>query len=81
MNYAQELVNDSKQTAKWDEATGQDYLEYKEKGIVHKIWIENRKSLELKMKEVSESEMAGYAFWKYGLQNNGVWSMIAKYTK
>ncbi len=81
MNYAQELVNDSKQTAKWDETTGQDYLEYKEKGIVHKIWIENRKSLELKMKEVSGSEMAGYAFWKYGLQNNGVWSMIAKYTK
>lgn len=79
MKYAEELVQDSKSQLKWDEENGLNYAEYTKSGVIHKIWIENAKSLDLKLKEVNSHKMAGVAFWKAGMEKKDVWDIIEKY--
>lgn len=81
MKGAKEVVKDSGKEAKWDEETGTTYLEYKKDGIVNRLWLEDEKSLELKMKAVSEADLGGVSFWKLGLEESSVWNMIEKYVK
>ena len=80
MKYAEELVNDAKADITWDEERGLDYAEYTKDGTLYKIWLENAKSLELKLKEVESGKMAGVAFWKAGMEKKSVWDTIEKYT-
>lgn len=75
----QTIVERSGAKPVWDDTTGQNYLEYRSDGALHRMWIEDKESLELKMKEVFDAKLAGYAFWKYGLENKDVWNMIVKY--
>ena len=81
MRYTKQIVEKSGKQPVWDDKTGQNYLEFTDNGVVHKMWIEDRDSLELKMKEVAGAKVAGVAFWKYGLESADVWNMIVKYLK
>lgn len=79
MKYAEELVSDAKAQLTWDEERGLEYAEYTKGGVLYKIWLENAKSLGLKLKEVSSGNMAGVAFWKAGMEKKNVWDTIEKY--
>lgn len=79
MRYASELASGSGAEIVWDEAVGLDYVEYKENSSIRKIWIENPKSLDLKMKAVADGGAAGMAFWKLGMETAAVWDTVAKY--
>ncbi len=81
MKYAAELVSDAGVEPVWDDASGMYYAEYKAKGALHKIWLENAKSLDLKMQAVSESNAAGMGFWKLGLETSSIWDNVLKYKK
>lgn len=81
MKGAKEVVKESGKDAEWDEETGTSYVEYTKDGVVNKLWIEDTKSLELKMKAVSEADLGGVSFWKLGLEEASVWNMIEKYVK
>lgn len=81
MSYAQEILSDSKTNAVWNEETGMNYLEYTKDNSIHKMWIEDINSLQLKMEEVSKNNTAGVAFWKLGMEDKSVWDMIYKYNK
>lgn len=81
MEGAQDVVRESGKDAAWDDKTGMNYLEYTSNKAIHKIWIEDAKSLELKMKAVAEAQVGGMAFWKLGLEQSAVWETIVKYTK
>jgi len=80
MKYASEIASDSGAEIVWDEETGLDYVEYKQNSSLCRMWIENPKSLDLKIKAVSGSGAAGMAFWKLGLETKAAWDIIAKYT-
>lgn len=79
MKYAEELVTDAKADVTWDEERGLEYAEYTKDGVLHKIWLENARSLGIKLKEVSSGNMAGVAFWKAGMEKKNVWDTIEKY--
>lgn len=81
MKGAQEVVKDSGKDAVWNDETGTYYAEYTQDGVIHKIWVEDTKSLELKLKAVSEAKVGGVSFWKLGLEDTSVWNMIEKYVK
>lgn len=81
MKGAKEVVSDSGKKATWDDKAGTSYAEYTKDGVVHKIWVEDAKSLELKMKAVAEAKVGGVAFWKVGLEEKAVWNVIEKYVK
>ena len=79
MRSAKENMIDAGAAFAWDDSTGTNYAEYTRDGVVYKMWLEDQKSLEEKMKTVSDSKTAGYAFWKLGLEDSSVWDMIIKY--
>lgn len=81
MSYAQTILQDSGAKAVWDDKTGMNYLEYTSDKVLHKMWIEDINSLQVKMEEVAKHETAGVAFWKLGLEDRSVWDMIIKYNK
>lgn len=81
MNYAQDILQDSGAKAVWDDGVGMNYLEYTKDKTLHKIWIEDINSLQMKMEEVAKHKVAGVAFWKLGLEESSVWDMIRKYNK
>lgn len=79
MGYASELASSSSANMVWDEEAGLNYIEYRENGSLRKMWIENRKSLDLKMKAVADGDVAGMAFWKLGMEVSSIWDAVAKY--
>ena len=80
MNYAKQTMTDAGAQFQWDDATGMNYAEYKKDGVVYKMWLEDEKSLEEKLKAAISGDVAGVAFWKLGLEKSSVWDMIIKYT-
>ena len=79
MRSAKEVMVDAGAAFDWNDDSGMNYAEYTKDSVVYKMWLEDQSSLEEKMKVVSESKTAGYAFWKLGLEDSAVWDMIIKY--
>lgn len=81
MEYAEELVQESGSGKNWDEETQMNYISWTAAKTLHKLWIEDGASLELKLKAASDADVAGVAFWKLGLEKQDIWDTIIKYTK
>lgn len=79
MEQAQAILDQNKVEAKWDNETKQYYGEYESGGKTYKIWLEEEKSLEEKLKVIEENNVAGIASWKLGLEKSSVWNVILKY--
>ena len=63
----------------WSEEVGQYVAEYASEDKTHKVWIENEKSLEEKLRVMKDSKLAGAAYWKLGLEGPSAWDTIIKY--
>ena len=63
----------------WSEEDGQHYAEYEYQGKTYKIWLEDEKSMELRLQLMREKNLAGAAFWKLGLEKNSIWDLVIKY--
>ena len=80
MKYAKEVFEDAGIEPVWDDKTGMYYGEYTKDDSLYKMWMEDEKSLEEKVKAATAGKVAGLAFWKLGLENSSAWDMIIKYT-
>ena len=81
MERAFKILEENGITPEWNAELGQYYGEYlTEQGRV-RIWLEDEKSLEEKLKVISQNELAGVAGWKLGLETGGVWSVIGQYNQ
>lgn len=63
----------------WDEMTMQYYGEYDLDGITCKVWMEEERSIEEKLKVMQANNIAGVASWKLGLEKDSVWEVISRY--
>lgn len=79
MAEVQKLISANGVTPIWSAVDGQYYVEYINKGVTYKIWVEDATSLEEKLKVMQEYQLAGGAFWKLGLETSNVWDTIIKY--
>lgn len=70
-------VNGAEKT--WLDDMGQFYTEYVNNNITYKIWFEDVRSIEEKLKVMDSHEFAGAAFWKLGLEDQTVWDTVIKY--
>jgi len=63
----------------WEEETGQYYAQFQTEEGLNKVWIEDERSIELKMKAVSDAGAAGMAYWKLGMETSSIWNVIQKF--
>ncbi|WP_250278024.1 stalk domain-containing protein [[Clostridium] colinum] len=81
MEDAKKLLEDNNAKIIWDEKTKQYYGEYYSDGSTKKIWLEDEKSMEERMKVARKLDVKGIAGWKRGHENNKTWDVINKYFK
>ena len=62
-----------------DEATGQNYAQWEEKGATYKIWLEDIDALESKLQLMKEYQLAGTSAWRLGFESQKAWDTIQKY--
>lgn len=74
-------LNADGHTAPWNEEAGQYVSSYEKNGVTKKTWFEEDKSIEEKLKVISEYDVAGIAAWKLGLEKSSVWSVISSYVR
>lgn len=79
MTPALKVFTDNNLEPKWDDTYGSYYAEYEKDGAVYKMWQEEDKSIEEKMKVIYEAEVVGVAAWKLGLERESIWNVIIRY--
>lgn len=75
------LVNSNKAKKGWDKEKGQYYAEWKDGKDRMRIWLEEEKSLEAKLKLVEKDKVAGIAFWKLGLERKEAWNSVTDWLR
>ena len=76
---AEKVLSDSGVQAAWDETTMQNYAEWEADDGTYRIWLEDRQSLEAKLKVIAENNLAGVAEWSLGMEDPAVWDLILQY--
>lgn len=73
---AQKWVKDNDVQLKWDEKLGQYYGELEAEDGTSMLWMEESRSLGLKMDLVSKYDLAGVSGWKLGLESQDIWDVV-----
>ena len=76
MKKAQEIIKTNKLTPKFLEDIGQNYVEYQEDGATKKIWLEDKKSLEARVKLIKSLNLAGVATWTRSFGSDEAWEVL-----
>lgn len=61
---------------KWNEELGQYYTQAETENGDAMLWMEESRSLKLKMDVIKEEDLAGVACWKLGLEPQEIWDVI-----
>lgn len=62
---------------KWDDSTGQYYGECETEDGMNYLWMEDARSLKLKMDLIKKYDLAGVSGWKLGLETEEIWDEIS----
>lgn len=73
---AKKWAQDNQMELKWDDTTGQYYGECETEDGRNYLWLEDAKSLGLKMDLIKKYELAGVSGWKLGLETEDIWDVI-----
>ncbi|MDU0939710.1 MAG: glycosyl hydrolase family 18 protein [Clostridiales bacterium] len=79
MTTSEDLVKNNNGSKVWDEKTGQNIASYSKDGIDYKIWMEDARSLQLKIDAGRSRNIAGIAFWRLGYDTADVWRLVSSY--
>ena len=66
-------------TVAWDEETAQNYATWQKGGKTYEIWLEDKDSLEAKLKVMQENNLAGVAAWQVAYAEDYVWDLFSSY--
>lgn len=73
---AKEWVRANNVSLQWKEDLGLYYGEKVSKDETKKIWLEEEKSIGLKMNLIRDYGLAGVACWKLGFEPSGIWEIV-----
>lgn len=65
--------------ATWDDTTCQNYMEWKEGNVLNQVWLEDAKSISVKLNVMRTKEIGGVAVWRLGYGTPEVWELINVY--
>lgn len=74
---AKEWLDENKVELYWQEEIGQYYGELAGEEERQFLWMEEERSLGLKMDLINQYDLAGVACWKLGLESESVWDVIS----
>lgn len=63
----------------WDEKTCQNYGEYTDGESLYQVWVEDDKSIEVKLNVMENYGIAGVAFWRLGFDQPDIWDVVEAY--
>lgn len=63
---------------KWDNRVGQHYYSFKKNGKTYKVWVEDKKSLQLKASLVYKYGLNGIAGWRIGHNTPDIFPLLKK---
>ena len=73
---AKAWVEDNQVELYWQDDLGQYYGETQKDGVNYEIWMEEERSLELKMQLIRDNGLAGVACWRLGLEPADIWDTV-----
>jgi spore germination protein YaaH len=76
MDSIQKLIQEKKLKPVFLEATGQNYVEYKEGNLMKKIWIEDELSIKARAELAKKYNLAGIASWRRGFESSNIWGVL-----
>lgn len=79
MDAAQQWVNAHNVAVEWDEETCQNYGEYTDGASLYQVWLEDEKSIEVKLNIMEKYGIGGVAGWRLGFERPSVWDVIEVY--
>ncbi len=79
MDTAEEYVRAHDIETSWDEETCQNYGEYTNGETLYQVWLEDEKSIEVKLNVMDNYGIAGVACWRLGFEKPIVWDVIEAY--
>lgn len=79
MDMAEEYVTAHNIQIEWDETTCQNYGEYTENGTLYQVWLEDERSMEVKLNIMDKYGIGGVASWRLGYEKPEIWDVIEEY--
>lgn len=79
MDMAEEFVKSHNITVEWDEETCQNYGEIQEGTRLYQVWLEDEKSIEVKLNIMDKYQIGGVASWRLGFEKPEIWEIIEAY--
>ena len=79
MDKAEESIRVHNVETSWDEETCQNYGEYTNGETLYQVWLEDEKSIEVKLNVMDNYGIAGVACWRLGYEKPIVWDVIEAY--
>ncbi|MCE5171900.1 glycosyl hydrolase family 18 protein [Paenibacillus profundus] len=76
MRTIQELLQEQKLKPVFSEQTGQNYVEFKEDGVVKKIWIEDERSVRSRIVLAQQLGLGGIAVWARSFADSDIWNVL-----
>lgn len=73
---AREWIETNQVELYWQEELGQYYGELEKDGTRYQIWMEDERSLALKMQLIRDHGLAGVACWRLGLEPADIWDTV-----
>lgn len=76
MAAVEDLIKEKNLDVVWLEDKGLHYTEYYKEGSRYRIWIEDEKSIGLKLGLIDKYNLVGVAGWRKGFERNSIWNVI-----
>ncbi len=75
-----DYVNQIGQTPVWDDATGQNYIEWREGTTLYQVWLEDTSSITAKLNVMNAMDLGGVGVWRIGYGTSDAWNLLRLYT-
>lgn len=79
MAVAEEYVAAHNIEVEWDDTTCQNYGEYTSGDTLYQVWLEDEKSIQVKLNIMEKYGIAGVASWRLGFEKPEIWDEIVNY--
>ena len=79
MDMAEEYVRAHSIQTEWSEETCQNYGEYTDGGSLYQVWLEDERSIEVKLNIMDKYAIGGVASWRLGYEKAEIWDVIGAY--